>query len=68
MRENLKNIVDDFEILDWNHLDFIWGTNAKIALYNRIINLIEFMMVVGVEINLVTNLILKKNQMIFCLN
>lgn len=41
IRKNLPNIIDDYEIMDWNHLDFVWAVNAKEYLYNRIIDLIK---------------------------
>ncbi|RMZ96707.1 lysosomal acid lipase cholesteryl ester hydrolase-like [Brachionus plicatilis] len=41
IRKNLPNIVDDYEIMDWDHLDFVWAVNAKEHLYNRIIDLIK---------------------------
>ena len=41
LRKNLPNIVDDFEISDWNHLDFLWATNANTRLYERMIKLMK---------------------------
>lgn len=41
IRNNLPHIVDDFKIDDWNHADFVIGTNAKEALYDRMINLMS---------------------------
>lgn len=41
LRKNLPNIVDDYEVQDWNHLDFIWAINAKPVLYNRMIQLMN---------------------------
>lgn len=40
IRNNLPNIVDDYEIMDWDHLDFLLAINAKHCLYDRILNLI----------------------------
>ena len=39
LQTNLPNIIDDFSISDWNHLDFVWGIDTKVALYERIIQL-----------------------------
>jgi lysosomal acid lipase/cholesteryl ester hydrolase len=37
-----KKIVDDFEVnKEWNHLDFILAPNAKILLYDRVLDLIK---------------------------
>jgi pimeloyl-ACP methyl ester carboxylesterase len=41
LRSNLRNIVDDYDIKNWDHLDFIWATDTKPALYDRILNLIK---------------------------
>ena len=41
LRKNLPNIIDDFECLDWNHLDFLWAENTDILLYNRMIKLMK---------------------------
>lgn len=41
IRKNLPNIVDDYEIMDWDHLDFLLAVNAKKCLYERILKLIE---------------------------
>ncbi|CAF0748629.1 unnamed protein product [Brachionus calyciflorus] len=41
IRDVLPNIVDDYEILDWNHLDFVLATNTKKCLYDRIVNLMN---------------------------
>ncbi len=41
LRKNLPNIVDDYEITDWNHLDFLWAINAPDYLYNRMIGLMK---------------------------
>ena len=39
LRKKLPNVVDDYEIKDWNHLDFVWAINASRAFYNRMIQL-----------------------------
>lgn len=39
LRANLPNIVDDYEIDNFNHLDFVWAINATQAVYNRMVNL-----------------------------
>ncbi|CAF0886086.1 unnamed protein product [Brachionus calyciflorus] len=41
LRSNLPNIVDDYEILNWNHLDFIWATNTQEFLYGRLVDLMK---------------------------
>ena len=41
LKKNLPNIVDDLNIEFYNHLDFIWATNAKPILYDRMIKLME---------------------------
>jgi len=41
LKTNLPNIVDDYEVMDWDHLDFIWAINAKKFLYDRMINLMK---------------------------
>jgi lysosomal acid lipase/cholesteryl ester hydrolase len=41
LRKNLPNIVDDVYIADWNHLDFIWGTNAAERIYYKMIALMR---------------------------
>lgn len=39
LRKYLPNIVDDYEINDWNHLDFVWAVKGSEALYSRMIQL-----------------------------
>lgn len=39
LRGLLPNVVDHWNTEDWNHLDFIWGTNGKKMLYERMIDL-----------------------------
>jgi len=41
LRKNLPKIVDDFECLKWNHLDFLWAMNANTLLYPRMLNLMK---------------------------
>ena len=41
LRKNLPNIVDDFSIDSYNHLDFVWATNAKEAFYDRMLKLMQ---------------------------
>ncbi|RNA38290.1 lysosomal acid lipase cholesteryl ester hydrolase-like [Brachionus plicatilis] len=41
IRNSLPKIVDDYEIMDWDHLDFLLATNAKECLYDRILKLIK---------------------------
>lgn len=41
IRANLPNIVDDYVIKGWNHLDFVWAIDAKQKLYDRIIQLMR---------------------------
>lgn len=41
LRRALPNVVDSWNSDDWNHLDFIWGTNGKQLLYDRIIQLVN---------------------------
>jgi len=39
-REHLGNCVAHYEILGYNHFDFIWGMNAGDVLYRRIVDVI----------------------------
>lgn len=41
LRKNLANIVDDYSLGDWDHLDFVWGTNTKPYLYDRMVQLMK---------------------------
>ena len=41
LRQALPNVVDYWNTDDWNHLDFIWGTNGKKFLYDRMIDLMQ---------------------------
>jgi len=41
LRKRLPNIVDDFECLGWNHLDFLWATNTDTLLYERMLKLMK---------------------------
>ena len=41
LRQALPNVVDYWNTDDWNHLDFIWGTNGKTFLYDRMIDLMQ---------------------------
>lgn len=41
LRDALPNVVDYWNTDDWNHLDFIWGTNGKKYLYERLIALMQ---------------------------
>ena len=37
----LRNLVFDWEIEDWNHIDFTWGRNANTIIYDKIVMLIQ---------------------------
>ena len=41
IRKSLPNIVDDYEIGGWNHLDFVWAYDTKGLLYDRMLKLME---------------------------
>jgi pimeloyl-ACP methyl ester carboxylesterase len=41
IRKNLPNIVDDYDIQDYDHLDFIWSINANEVFYKRMIHLMN---------------------------
>ena len=41
LRQNLKNLVDDYCVLDWNHLDFIWAINGRQSIYDRMVKLMN---------------------------
>jgi lysosomal acid lipase/cholesteryl ester hydrolase len=41
LRGNLPNIVDDFNIATYNHLDFVWAYNTKEKFYDRMVALME---------------------------
>ena len=40
LQTNLPNLIDDFVIDDWDHLDFIWGLQAQV-LYERFLHLLN---------------------------
>jgi lysosomal acid lipase/cholesteryl ester hydrolase len=40
LRKLLPNIVEDYAIETYNHMDLVWGINTKTMLYNRILDLI----------------------------
>jgi pimeloyl-ACP methyl ester carboxylesterase len=39
IRKSLPNIVDEMDIEFYDHLDFVWGTNVKTILYDRMMQL-----------------------------
>ena len=39
IRKSLPNIVDDLNIDYYDHLDFVWATNVKEVLYDRMMQL-----------------------------
>ena len=41
LRQNLPNVVDDYGVGDWDHLDFIWAVNANRDIYDRMIKLMQ---------------------------
>lgn len=41
IRKKIPNIVDDFDCVDYNHLDFLWAVNANKILYERMMKLIK---------------------------
>lgn len=41
LRNTLPNIVDDYDTSDWNHYDFVWATNTKEYLYDRMLQLMK---------------------------
>ncbi len=41
LRKNLPKLVDDYECVGWNHLDFLWAKNTDTMLYNRMLALIK---------------------------
>lgn len=41
LRENLRNIVDDYTVESWNHLDFVWAVDTKPLLYDRVLQLMK---------------------------
>lgn len=41
IRANLPNIVDDYEVDSWNHLDFIWAVDTREYLYDRMLKLMK---------------------------
>jgi lysosomal acid lipase/cholesteryl ester hydrolase len=41
LRKNLPNLVEDFCVEDWDHLDFTWSINGREAMYDRMISLMN---------------------------
>lgn len=41
IKSNLPNIVDDYYIQGWNHLDLVIAADSKVLLYNRVVRLME---------------------------
>lgn len=41
IRNSLPNIVDDYVIESWNHLDFIWAVDTQKFLYDRMLKLMQ---------------------------
>ena len=41
LRKTLRNIVDDYVVDSWNHLDFIWAVDTQEFLYERMKKLME---------------------------
>ena len=41
IRKNLPNIVDDLSIDSYDHIDFVWATNTKDVLYERVMQLMQ---------------------------
>lgn len=41
IRKTLPNIVDDYIVEGWNHIDFLWAVDTKQMLYNRMLRLME---------------------------
>ena len=41
LQKSLPNIVDDFNIKLYNHLDFVWAYNTKEQFYDRMVALMS---------------------------
>ncbi len=41
LRENIQNIVFDKFVPNWNHLDFVWATDAAQVVYQDILKLLS---------------------------
>ena len=41
LRNNLPNMVDDFNVEIYNHLDYVWANNTRGQLYDRMVTLME---------------------------
>ena len=41
IRNRVPDLVDHFQCLDWNHLDFLWAKNANTLLYERLLKLLR---------------------------
>ena len=41
IRKNLPNIVDDYVVNGWNHLDFVWAVDTKPSLTNRMLQVMK---------------------------
>ena len=41
IRKSLPNIVDDLSVESYDHVDFVWAMNAKEAVYDRMIKLMQ---------------------------
>ena len=41
LRKNVPKVVDDLDCKDYNHLDYLWATNAREVFYDRMIRLMK---------------------------
>ena len=40
LRKHLPNLVEDYIVDSYNHMDLVWGINTRELLYDRMLNLI----------------------------
>lgn len=41
LMNQLKSIANNYAFVNYNHLDFIWGMNAPVEIYSKIVNIIN---------------------------
>ena len=39
IQSNVPNIVDNYFVKNWTHVDFVWALNAKQIVYDRMLQL-----------------------------
>lgn len=41
LSKQLPNVVEKFVVADYNHLDFVWGLNAREEIYDKIVSMVK---------------------------